>query len=332
MPEMAEAPVGSAVDRSADAAQDLVRPAPWIDRASAALFRRTAIDASAEVQEAKLFGLALILQLHLTVSIGLWAWTELSDARRFLFVPLAVATVLLATRLHVRGALGLTALAVALEVTATSPAAILLLLANHNVVEYACLAILLLADHERPSDRELALGALRWLFVIVLFFSGMQKLWHGSYFRGELFAWVLSVNRWPAIAALLPADELERLLQYAKVPVRFDRGVMLESPGPYRLTSPLVIALANGVWIGELASAVGLMVERLRRWALPACALLLLGIEVIVHELFFGAMMAALLLLFARRSYFLKLLPAFVLLYAFVAAAHLGFIGVEVPR
>ena len=57
---------------------------------------------------------------------------------------------------------------------------------NHRYLGLVFLALFALLDDERPEDRRLLLRAVRWMVVVVLFWSGMQKLIHGYWFQGTI--------------------------------------------------------------------------------------------------------------------------------------------------
>ncbi len=53
---------------------------------------------------------------------------------------------------------------------------------------------------------------------------------------------------------------------------------------------------------------------------------LIVAIEVVAHEVFFGALYLGLITLFARRALNRQLLPLFVAIYVYLLAAGLGFV------
>lgn len=162
---------------------------------------------------------------------------------------------------------------------------------NHAYLElYVCLlAALLRADD--AEEGALELRALRWLAVIVLFASGLQKLAHGYWLHGEYLAFALGSDTYRALLGwTLPADELARLARL--------RGEV--GDGPYRVTSLPLLLLANGTWIAELVLAPALVWTRTRGPALVAALLLLCAIELVAREVFFGLVFASALLTFTR--------------------------------
>ena len=72
---------------------------------------------------------------------------------------------------------------------------------------------------------------LDWLGVIVLFYSGLQKLLYGTYFRGQFLAFtVAQIDTFrKAMGFLLPAGELARLRSLSP----------LDPASAYRTSAPL---------------------------------------------------------------------------------------------
>lgn len=162
---------------------------------------------------------------------------------------------------------------------------------NHAYLElYVCLLAVLLR-HDDPEEGLLELRALRWLAVIVLFFSGVQKLAHGYWVNGEYLVFSLGSETYRALLGwTLPADELARVARL--------RGEV--GDGPYRVASVPLLVLANGTWLAEIGLAPALVWRRTRPLALPLALLLLAAIELVAREVFFGLAFASLIGLFAR--------------------------------
>lgn len=164
---------------------------------------------------------------------------------------------------------------------------------NHAYLElYVCLLAALLRPDD-PGEAQLELRALRWLAVIVLFFSGVQKLAHGYWLDGQYLAFALGSETYRAMLGwLLPDAELARLARL--------RGEI--GDGPYHVASPALLVLSNATWIAEIVLAPALVWVRTRAAAMVAALLLLLGIELVAREVFFGLVFASMILLFARRD------------------------------
>jgi hypothetical protein len=94
--------------------------------------------------------------------------------------------------------------------------------------------------------------------VVVLVSSGLQKLVNGYWFRGQFLAWSLWRDSFRlALAPLLPADELARLVALGASP----------GEGPYFLRSPFMLGASNAVWFGEIALGLLLVPRVTRAWA-----------------------------------------------------------------
>lgn len=161
--------------------------------------------------------------------------------------------------------------------------------ANHLFLQ--CVIALLLSAtrlHEEEEARVL-LGALRSLFIGVLFWSGVQKVVHGAYFDGSFLCWNLvrgTHATWRRVAELaLPADELANVAS-ARV------------TGAYRFVSAVGLAASNAVWLTEIACAALLVHPRTRVVGAIAALAVLAGIEVAMSEWVFAAFAANLLVLF----------------------------------
>ena len=86
---------------------------------------------------------------------------------------------------------------------------------------------------------------------------------------------------------------------------------------------PFLLA-SNGVWIGEILLAGGMLLERVRRYAALAAIALVVAIQSAPHEWMFALLYAPLLLLFVPGGWNRRLLPLFLLAYAWLLAALAG--------
>lgn len=186
--------------------------------------------------------------------------------------------------------------------------------ANHLWIETLMLGVLLLVD---SSDEENAIYRqfACWLTVIVLFYSGVQKYWYGTYFDGQYLATKIALFdhyreffRW-----IVPPDEINRLVSY--VPIR-------AGSGPFRIPSFSYLFVVNSVWIGEVLAGVLLVFRRTRVVGWVLSFLVILGIEIVAREIFFGVLFVAILLAFLHRDYVRKLIPAVVVLYLYLIVVH----------
>lgn len=152
-----------------------------------------------------------------------------------------------------------------------------------------------------PADYRAALRTLRWIAVAGLFWAGVMKLVYGLWIGGEYLAYRIAIDPGFArvLGPLVPDAELTRL-------------VALENrigEGPFRAASPALVVVSNLTWVAEIGLAIGLLLARLRRFALVAAIALIVAIEAGAREIFFGGLMLGLLLLFARRDRLAPLLP-----------------------
>jgi hypothetical protein len=186
---------------------------------------------------------------------------------------------------------------------------------NHAYLElaYCALAAFLAIDDE--AEGALYLRAVRWLVVVVLFYSGLQKLVHGYYFGGEFLAFSAPSAAFRPLFALLLGDaEMARL-------AALDGSV---GDGPYRVASWPLVAASNATWLGEILLAPVLCWRRTRAVGVAAAVVLVLAIEIAAREVFFGLVFLDAILLFARRDLHSRLVPAVAVLLAAMALSRLG--------
>jgi hypothetical protein len=128
------------------------------------------------------------------------------------------------------------------------------------------------------------------MVVVVLFWSGIQKLFHGYWFQGQFLAYSLWRPTFQgALGPLLPIEELERLVGYGA-----DAGA-----GPFVLSSPVGIVISNIIWLAEIVLGLMLIPRATRQLAwIGACVLLVLT-EVVAREFMFGVEFACALTLFS---------------------------------
>lgn len=179
---------------------------------------------------------------------------------------------------------------------------------NHAYLEVMVCLLAASLDPRRASDRVLYVAATRWMAVVILFWSGVQKLVHGYYFRAEYFAFSLWIESFRSVfRVLLPAAEYARLTAFTGAP----------GDGPYAVASPLVVAISNLTWIAEIGLAPLLLWPRTRRYAVLTAAGLIVAIEVAAREAFFGLLYVNLILTFLETRLATRLVaPAAALLAA----------------
>ncbi len=243
---------------------------------------------------------------------GIARWNDLSSAY---LASLAGATVLcvvaLLTRWRRSALLGLAATH-AFVVWNEFPAA-----GNHAYLEVMLCALGAFLDPEIEAERRLYVAAGRWLGVVILFYSGLQKLVHGYYFRAEYFAFSLWIESFRSVfGLLLPAAEYQRLTAFAGNP----------GDGPYFVQGALVVAISNLTYVAELALAPALLWPVTRRYAIAGTVALIVGIELAAREAFFGLLYIDLILLFLESRLASKLVLPVTVLLAGMVLVRLGFL------
>ena len=185
---------------------------------------------------------------------------------------------------------------------------------NHFTVEWIT-SVFLLMGARRSEGFPALCQALRWLVFIALFWSGLQKVLHGTYFQGTFLAFVVANSDRFAdfFVWVLPAWEFDAI-----------RSTAL--PGPYRFESWMGLAISNVTWIAEMCFSLLLLTERFRMLAVVGAAVLLVGIEIAARELMFGLLFLNLLLLYPRRDLNRRLLPAFGVAYALILWNRVGLV------
>lgn len=171
---------------------------------------------------------------------------------------------------------------------------------NHLFLEALLMGAAVILPGEDEDDA-VFLQFTRATIVIVLFWSGVQKVLHGCYFEGEFLAVSIASNEYFAMPFtwIAPA-EVARLRDL--LPLRIGAG-------PFRLESLPLVALSNLVWVAEIALPIGLLVRRTRALAVVATLALLVAIESAARELVFGLLFSGGVLLFAPGRVFARALP-----------------------
>jgi len=173
-------------------------------------------------------------------------------------------------------------------------------------------------SRDTDEDRALQLQTLQWSLVIVLFYSGFQKLFYGSYFQADFLAYQIGTDLTFAefFRFLLPADELTRL-------VGIDPSQ--EGAGPYRTSSLVLLAISNSVYLAEMGLSIALLHPRTRTPAAFIGIAFVASLQGGAREIFFGLLMLNLLLLFPQKSALnRRLLWPLVALYVYVLLASMG--------
>ncbi len=188
--------------------------------------------------------------------------------------------------------------------------------ADHVYLELFCLVVVACLDLENDRDGRLLRSTLCWMVVIVLFYSGLQKVLHGYYFFAEL-PLTLVAEKHPfgeLFAWFLPRGETRRLQQL---------NLLVQDAGPLRATSTLVLVVANAVWAAAIALAILVLLPPTRRFG----ALAAIGLVFLVHgfarQPMYALLMAQLLLLCIPGEWNRRLAPLLAVAYigVFLAGA-----------
>lgn len=188
---------------------------------------------------------------------------------------------------------------------------------NHAYLEVMLCLLGAFLDPRDEIERTLYVVAARWLAVVILFYSGVQKLVHGYYFHAEYFAFSLWIESFRTVFRwLLPADEYARLTAFTGAP----------GDGPYFVRSPLVLAIANLTWIAEIALPAALLCRRTRALAVASAVGLICAIELAAREVFFGLLYVNLILLFLETDLHRRLVVPIALVLACLVAVRAGWL------
>jgi hypothetical protein len=200
--------------------------------------------------------------------------------------------------------------------------------ANHVAVELACLVLLALFDERDDGEAPLLLAGLRAFGAIFFFYTGLQKLLYGYYFRGQFLAFAAGTeDRFGAFFRhLMPAGEYARLRSYNAEVIQEGAFRPRVGAGPYIVDSLAFQALSNAVYAFEMLGAAALCVPRLRTVAALAAVLFVVLVEAGARELTFGLLMVNLLLLFLPGGWNRRLLPACAAAYLYLVAHRLGWV------
>lgn len=272
-------------------------------------------EADSALAAEKIRAFQIFLLMHVTARLWIWALRP----RDISALPQTLAAVLITgcfvlgfSRRWARTATIVAAATLFVKIVATFPHT-----SNHAFLEWLCMTLLALLDPRSPANATLVLQTYRWILVIVLFWSGVQKLLHGTYFDARFFG--VAIAQAPNFAdifrPLLAPEELDRLI--ASNPRRVGAG-------PFAIQSFLVVVLSNATYLFEIAAGPLLLIKRTRVATTFLCLAFLVFIEAGAREIMFGAVFMNLLLLFPRSNWNRPLLPIFALLYLYLIAVRVG--------
>jgi hypothetical protein len=192
--------------------------------------------------------------------------------------------------------------------------------ANHRFL-MAFSSLLLLTHGTSATESRLVLGALRTQFIILVFWTGAQKVWWNTYTQGEflmVFSHVKGSFQGP-ISMLMDPAELQRW-----------RGLSLEQldAGPFRSTSPMLILASNLSWIAEVFLPIGLLFHRTRVAATVLLIMFIMGIQVAAREVIFGTLATSTAALFLSANMQRRwMVTCLVMVCVLIALSEIGLVA-----
>ncbi len=265
-------------------------------------------DAATRLSKIRSFELILILGLasepwSLAISrIAAGGWSL-----RVTALPILITVVALLGLPHRRRRTALLGLLVIqlYRVIATFP-----LTANHVFLQLFLLIMIVSCNFGEEEEQSLFLQSARWLFVIVFFYSGVQKLVHGYYFQGEFFAYHLGRESFAlGLQLFMSPEELQRFA------VVLTGGI---GDGPYRFESIAMVAISNAAYVSEMTISALWLMRPTRMLGVLAATGFLLVTEFMAREFHFGLIFANGILLFVPSDFNRRLLIPFAVVYVWM--------------
>lgn len=161
--------------------------------------------------------------------------------------------------------------------------------ANHGYATWLLSAFALWMLHMREWDRPAGLSLTRWLGVIIIVWSGAQKLLHGTYDHGEFLAYQVArhAGRFAGpLSVALPDAEMHRLLS-AQLSSKY-----------FQFTSWQGLVLSVAIPCTECILGACLLHEKTRLTAAWISALMVLSIQLVAGEVTFAMVMLVVLATF----------------------------------
>lgn len=264
-------------------------------------------------QSLKVRGLQLFLQLHVSARLWFICFPRNEGDPLWSIAMASVATLAFAIGLFprfARPAVALTAATMFVKLALTFPMS-----SNHFLFELLNVLLLVSLNARNVDERGLLLTASRWITVIVIFHTGLQKLLYGTYFEGQFLAYAIATRDsfGDVFKLVLPAEEFSRLVH--SHPRRMGAG-------PFTIQSPLFLLVSNGVYVFELLAPAFLLMRRTRTAAAVGVIGFMTLVQAGARELFFAAVLVHLLLLFLPRALNYRLLPVFAAFYVLLLGAR----------
>ncbi len=187
---------------------------------------------------------------------------------------------------------------------------------NHFVLEVLVVGVLAVVGPNGEGEG-LALQGVLWVTAVVFFQTGLQKVLHGQYFRGEFLAFMVGRGgRFGEVFSwILPQAEVARLAAY---------DALRSGAGPYRVDSTAFVVVSNVVYLAEIGLAPLMLLRRTRVVAAVGALALVLLIQLGAREVGFALLFGNLLLLFLPNTLGRRLLPAFSVFVIWVVLAAAG--------
>jgi hypothetical protein len=257
--------------------------------------------------------------LFLYGAVRSWLWVTLSTHDAAILLPPAVI-ITLAAALAFRPRASVWAARIALPAVLFQVVWRFPFTANHLYLELVCVLLLaVVRSSSRGEDEALVAQGLRWTAALVLFHTGLQKVFYGSYFRGEFLAFMIGAEeRFARIfQLLLSSEEVARLTS-------LDRKQT--GAGPYRVDQALFVLASNAVWLAEMSLPPLMLAQRTRVFGALGGLGLMAGIQVAALEMGFALLFVNLLLLFLPVRLARLLLPASALVFAWALGAATGWL------
>lgn len=260
-----------------------LRPTEFIDRQ---IEREAGLDGEQSEEKAGGFFFILLAVYGaecLSIAIFQWeSWTPHSWLEVTL-VPLAILFYVLTRRRRVTA--GLLCGVVLARILHGFPET-----ANHAYLLMLLFGLFALFDIRNPAERAWLLGTCKWILIVVLFYSGLQKLLYGYYSQGEYFAYAIARYEHfrDFFSLVLPSSEIERLASLQLRP----------GQGPFRLHSSTGILLSRGAYTAELVLPFFLLYRGTRVAGVIGAILMIALIEAAAREFSFGLQFVNLTLLF----------------------------------
>ena len=165
--------------------------------------------------------------------------------------------------------------------------------ANHQMLEWLILVVLVVGGTTDQGSARLSLGALRWMVVGVFFWAGIQKVLYGTYFDGAYLATRLNQEHYRVAFEVILGDEM-----VAEIMSRRERS----RNAPFTLLSTTGYLVSNLAYLVEIILALVLLAPRMRGKAAVAAMVFVACVEAIALELMFGLLTVTLLTLFSEHA------------------------------